>query len=293
LLDGAIDQGVFQLGIQAIFYSMGRIEKSLDVPGVEEPGAFLVDDARKIMQNYLERISIRSKNFIISGKPGANLEQPLVLEVLRDTTPVPDFNLYGALAHGKKLFSGKTGPNGILTLQQFKIPIVPKGAFLYIMPDFGAAVNFVCSFSASDLGIKSPEQTVLFNTVAPLFLATYKAQSAGALQIPKDFAEDRYLRKYLRDSCFLQPASGADKADLFFTVTNQVTCYSNDSTEETVYKVESAVTIADSSGSAIAKKTALILEKAYETNSNYSPALFFWEATGKSFHMIKEMLGNL
>jgi hypothetical protein len=57
--------------------------------------------------------------------------------------------------------------------------------------------------------------------------------------------------------------------------------------------VENSVTIADASRRTIAEKTALVLEKAYETNSNYSLPLFFWEATGKSFGMIKRMLREM
>jgi hypothetical protein len=293
LLDGNVGGDVFQLGVQAIFFSMGRIEKTLDVPGAEEPGSFLVDDARRIMQDFIDKISIRSRSYVISGKPGAILDTPLVFEVVRENAPLADFDLIGAISPGKKLFSGKTASDGSLTIHQFKIPFVPKGVFLYVRPDFSAAVNFVCSFSASDLGLKFPEQTLLFNTASPLFEVNYKASAVSAVQIPKDFGEDVFLKKYLRDSCFLKPASGTEKPDLFFTVTTQVSCYSSDSTEETVYKVENAVTIADASRRTIAEKTALVLEKAYETNSNYSLPLFFWEATGKSFGMIKRMLREM
>jgi hypothetical protein len=290
LLESNIGTGVFQFGVQAIFFSMGRIEKTLDVPGAEEPGSFLVDDARKIMQEFLEQIAIRSKSFVISGKPGTVLVTPMVFEVVRGTAPVADFDLVGFIPPEKKMFSGKTVSDGTLSISQFTIPFVPKGVFLYIAPDFGAAVGNVCTFSASDLGLKYPEQTVLFNTIPPTFTVDYTATAASEVAVPKDFSSDFFLVKYLCDSCFLKPATSPERADLHFTVTTQLSSYSSDSTEQTVYKVVNAVAITDASRKTIAEKTALVLEKTYETNSKYSLALFFWEAAAKSFRMIKAML---
>ncbi|HEX7509701.1 MAG TPA: hypothetical protein VF335_00240 [Chitinivibrionales bacterium] len=292
LLENNTTDGVFQVGIQAIFYSMGRLEKTLDVPGAEEPGSFLVADARNIMQSFIDKITIRCPSVIITGKPGSLLEEPLQFQVFRDSTPIPDFDLLGTIP-GKKLFSDKTSSRGTLTVTRLKVPFVHRGTFLYVMPDFSAAVNYACSFTASDLGLKFPEQTLLFNTILPTFSVSAAATAASALQIPKDFGSNAYVAKYLCDSCFLKPAGAGEKADLNFKVSSQVVSYSSDSTELTTYKVENAVTITDAAGNALAEKTAVVLEKSYETNTNYSLPLFYWEAAGKSFAMIKAMLRDL
>ena len=293
LLENNGNVNVFQLGIQAIFYSMGRLEKTLDVPGAEEPGSFLVQDARKIMQDFIDKIALRSPSFMISGKPGSEAEQPLVFNVSRDSTPLTDFAIFGWIPPGKKLFSGSTGPDGSLSVPHFKIPFVHKGTFLYVEPDFAAAVRNVCLFTASDLGLQFPAQTLLFNTVSPTFSVSYSVGAASDVKIPKDFGADVYVKKYLRDSCFLTPAENGEKPDLQFKIISQVSSSSSDSTEMTTYKVVNAVTITGSAGQTIAEKTGLVLEKSYETNTNYSLPLFYWEASGKSFAMVKAMLGDL
>jgi hypothetical protein len=293
MLEKDISGDVFRLGVQSIFFSMGRMEKELDVPGIEDPGSFLVADARAIMQDFTGKISVRPADYILTGKAGTPMTTPLVLKALRDTAPIPNFDLVGIVAPRKKLFFGKTGPDGILTVKQLMIPFVPKGTLLYVTPDFGAAVNNVCSFSALDMGIKFPEQTLLFNIEPATFALQYSATAVSALAVPKDFGQDAFLRKYLCDSCFLKPASNAGNADFYFTVTTQVSCYSNDSTEMTVFKAENAVTIRDSGKKNIMEKTAVVHERAYETNTPFPMGLFFWEAAKASSHMVKEMLNGL
>ncbi len=293
LIEKDISGEVFRLGIQSIFFSMGRMEKELDVPGLEEPGSFLVEDARRIMQDYIDKISIRPVEYILTGKAGTVMADPLVLKALRDTDRVAHFDLVGSIAPGKKLFFGKTGSDGVLTVSNFKIPYVAKGALLYIVPDFGAAVNNVCSFSASDMGIKFPEQTLLFNIEPATFALQYSATAVSDLAVPKDFGQDVFLRKFLNDSCFLKPSPSTDFADLLFTVKTQVSCYSNDSTEMTVFKVENAVTIRENSSKKTVEKTAVVHERAYETNTPFPMGLFFWEAAKQSSHMVKDLLGEL
>jgi hypothetical protein len=284
---------VFRLGIQAIFFSMGRMEKELDVPGIEEPGSFLVDDARKIMQDIIGKIVIRPADYIITGKVGTIMQKPLVLEAFRDTVRIPNFDIVISLAQGRKLFFGKTDQGGVLSIPQFKIPFVAKGALLYVAPDFGAAVNNVCSFSALEMGIKYPEQTLLFSVEPATFSLRYNATAASALTIPKDFSQPDFMFRFLRDSCYFKPAQSAAAADYLFDVTTQVSSYSNDSTELTTFKVENAATIQDASKTKVADKTALVLERAYETNSDYPLGLFFWEAAKKSCHMVKDLMDGM
>jgi hypothetical protein len=293
LLEKGASGEVLRLGIQSIFFSMGRMEKELDVPGIEEPGSFLVDDARAIMQDFINKIVIRPKEYIITGKSGTPMTTPIVLEVVRDTTHIANFDLVVNLGKGKNLFFGKTGPDGILTIPKFRIPCVAKGTLLYVSPDFGAAVNNVCSFTALDMGIKFPQQTLLLNVEPATFALHYNATAASNLSIPKDFAQDGFLKKYLQDSCFLKPAPSDGVADFYFSVTTQVSSYSNDSTELTHFKVENAVTIQDNSKTKLAEKTALVYEQAYETNTTIPFGLFFWEAAKKSSHMVKDMLDGL
>jgi hypothetical protein len=292
-LEKSMNGEAFRLGIQAIFFSMGRMEKELDVPGIEEPGSFLVEDARKIMQNAIGKIVIRPADVIIQGKVGTILQKPIVLEAFFDTVRVPNFDIVLGLAHGKKIFFGKTDSTGSLSITKFRIPFVAKGTLLYTEPDFGAAVNNVCTFSARDMGIKFPEQTLLFNVEPATFCLRYSASAASALSIPRDFSDPDFLFRYLRDSCYFKPAPTAAGADYLFTIMTQVSSYSSDSTELTTFKAENSVTIIDASKNKLADKAGLVLERSYETNSAYPLGLFFWEAAKKSCHMVKDLLEGI
>jgi hypothetical protein len=293
LLESNINSEVFQLGIQTIFYGMGRIEKTVEVPGENEPGFFLLDDARKIVQDFINRITIHSQTVVISGKPGNTTDSYIILEVTLDTLPLANFDVLGKISRGKKMFSGKTASDGMLTIKDFKIPYVAKGTLLYVESDFGAAVNNICSFSANDLGLKFPEQTILFNTIPPTYVLNYKAAAVNAIDIPRDFASDTFIKKFLRDSCHIAPSADADKADLYIDITTQVSSYSSDSTEKTVRKVENAVSIRNTLGRTLAQKTAVALEKTYENAMPIPEGLFFWEAAGKSTAMIKAMFSDM
>lgn len=293
LLENDKNSDVFQLGVQTIFYGMGRIEKTVEVPGENEPGFFLLDDARKIVQDYINRITIHSQTVVISGKPGATAENPIILEVTLDTLPLANFYLLGKIARERKMFSGRTASDGLLTIRDFKIPYVAKGTFLYVESDFGAAVNNVCTFSANDLGLKFPEQTILFNTVPPAFALNYKAAAVSKIDLPADFSSDAFIKKFLRDSCHFVQSSDADKADLNIEITTQVSCYSSDSTEKTYRKVENAVVIRNPLKKTLAEKTAVVLEKSYENAIPIPEGLFFWEAAGKSTAMIKAMFNEM
>lgn len=292
-LESNLTGDVFQLGIQTIFYGMGRIEKTVEVPGENEPGVFMLDDARKIAQDFINRISIHSQTFVISGKPGSVADGYIILQTTLDTLPLANFDLLGKIGHGKKMFSGRTASDGMLTIKDFKIPYVAKGTFLYVESDFGAAVNNVCSFSAGDLGINFPEQTILFNTVAPTYVLSYKALAVSKIDIPKDFVSDAFIRKFLHDNCFITPAADPDKADLYIDITTQVSCYSSDSTETTDLKVENAITIRNTLKRTLAEKTAIVHEKSYETGVDLPIGLFFWEAAGKSTAMIKSLFSEM
>ena len=293
LLESNINSEVFQLGIQTIFYGMGRIEKTVEVPGENEPGVFLLDDARKIVQDFINRISIHSQTFVISGKPGATAESYIILEVSLDTLPLANFDLLGKIPPERKIFSGKTASDGRLTVKDFKIPYVAKGTFLYVESDFGAAVNNICSFSANDLGLKFPEQNILFNTVPPTYVLNYKVAAVNKIDVPKDFASDAFIKKFLHDSCYIIPSADGDKADLYIDVTTQVSSYSSDAEEQTDIKVENAIAIRNALKRTIAEKTAVTLEKSYENAITIPYGLFFWEAAGKSTAMLKGMFNEM
>jgi hypothetical protein len=293
LLDDNVTDDVFQLGVQSIFYTMGRMEQTVEVPGEESAGAFLVADVRKILQAFLDKISIRTQNFVIKGKPGTFVKDPVVFQLFYNETPVPNFDVIGKLGVKKILFSGKTASDGTIVLESFKMPFVSKGAFLYVGADFSAAINNLCPLSAGDLGIKFPEQTLLFNVIPATFILKYRATAASAVKIPQSFSSDVYLMKFLCDSCHIKPIEGNATPDLIINLTTQVSSYNNETTEQTTLKVENALSILDAQGNIIIERSAPIHGKAYENAIDIPYGVFFWESARKSCAMVKAVLGEM
>jgi hypothetical protein len=283
----------YNLGIQTIFYTMGRMGTPIGIPDESTPRSFLLEEARKTMQALFNKFSVSSQDVVISGKPGSAPANPLQVQALIDTTPLPGVDLMCTLPGGRLICSGKTGADGKIAFPEFKIPFISKGSMLYVKPNVSTVIPGSPSFEAKDLGVTLPEQSLVFNVVPPTYSLAYKAYAASNINIPKDFADDAFIRKFLKDSCFLVPAPSDGSADLTITINSQVSSYANDETEQTMLKVENDVTITDSSKKPLARKQAVAFEKGYENATALPLGLFFWEAASKSTRMIKAMLSGL
>jgi hypothetical protein len=284
---------LYNTGIQTIFYTMGRMGTPIDIPDESTPRSFLLEDARKIMQNFFNKFVVHSQDVIIAGKPGTVLASPLTVTVLIDTQPLVNVMLIGALGNGRKICGGKSGADGSVSFSGLKIPFVAKGTMLYFRPDIASVVSDVAPFEAKDLGLTLPEQALLFNVVSPTFSLSYTASAANAITIPKDFASDAYVKRFLKDSCYLVPAASGQQPDLLISVRSQVSSYSHDETEQTVRKLENDVDIEDASHKQLVKKQAVAFEKSYENSVPVPEGLFFWEAAARSLQMIKATINGL
>jgi len=284
---------LYNLGINTIYYTMGRMGTPIGLPDESTPRSFLLEESRKIMQNFFNKFAVRSPEFIITGKPGTTLARQLTIQVVVDTAPLAGIALAGVLPGGKKLCAGTTDASGSISFSSFRIPFVAKGTALFLKPDFSVTVPGSAPFDAGDLGITVPEQTLLFNIIPATFSVSYRANSASAVVIPKDFSSDGYITKYLHDSCFLAPAPYGAGADLYFTIVNQVSSYAQDEQEQTVLKLESDIVIEDANRQQLAKKQGVVFEKGYENAVQIPMGLFFWEAASKSMKMLKEMVVGL
>ena len=284
---------LYNLGIRTIFYTMGRMGTPIGVSDESTPRSFLLEESRKIMQNFFNKFSVRSQEYIISGKPSTVLASPLAVQAVVDSMPLAGITITGFLPGGKKLCSGITDPNGSVSFADFRIPFVSKGSMLYLRPDFGAVVNGAAPFDAGDLGVTLPEQTLLFNITPATFSISYKVNAVSKLDIPKDFASDAFISKFLRDSCFLAPAQPGGTVDLYFIIESQVSSYAHDELEQTVLKLEDDVAIEDAGHQQLTRKQAVAYEKGYENAVPIPMGLFFWEAASKSTRMIKQMVLGL
>jgi len=292
LEDNAVTN-LYSTGIQTIFYTMGRMGTPIDIPDESTPRSFLLEDARKIMQNFFNKFVVRSQDVIIAGKPGTILSTPLTVQVLIDTLPLTGVTLVGSLGNGKRICGDKSGHDGTVSFANFKIPFVAKGTMLYFRPEVASVVTDAAPFEARDLGLTLPEQSLLFNVVAPTFSLTYIANAANAISVPKDFASDVYVKRFLKDSCYLVQSPPGQLPDLFISISSQVSSYSHDETEQTIRKLEDDIDIQDASHKTLVRKQALAFEKAYENSVSVPEGLFFWEATAKSLQMIKAIINGL
>jgi hypothetical protein len=284
---------LYNLGINTIYYTMGRMGTPIGLPDESTPRSFLLEESRKIMQNFFNKFAVRTPEYIITGKPGTTLAAPLTVQAVVDTAPLSGITISCVLPGGRKLYSGITGSGGTVSFSEFRIPYVAKGTTMYLKPDFAPTVPGTAPFDAIDLGITVPEQSILFNIIPATFSISYSANAANAVAIPKDFASDAHVSKFLRDSCFLVPAQPGGKVDLYFTIVSQVSSYAQDELEQTVFKLENSVTIEDANHQALAKKQGLVFEKGYENAVSIPLGLFFWEAASRSMKMIKEMVMGL
>jgi hypothetical protein len=284
---------LYNLGILAIYYSLGRMGTPIGVSDESTPRSFLLEDARSVMQAYFNKFALRSEEFIITGKPGTVLATPIKVRAIIDTAPLPGITIVGVLPGGKKLCEGVTGPDGSVEFKSFRIPYVAKGSSLMLKPDLSAGIPGVTPFDARDLGINLPDQTLMFNIIPATYSLSYKANAVSVVNIPKDFAGDAYVNKYLHDSCFLTPAVPGGKTDLYITMTNQVSSFARDESEDTLLRVENDIIIEDASRKALSRRQGVAFEKAYESSIPVPYGLFFWEAAGKSMRALKEMIRGL
>jgi hypothetical protein len=257
------------------------------------PRSFLLEDARSVMQAYFNKFALRSEEYIITGKPGTVLATPIKVRAVIDTAPLPGITIVGVLPGGRKLCEGVTGADGSVEFRDFRIPYVAKGSSLILKPDFAAGIPGVTPFDARDLGINLPDQTLMFNIIPATYSLSYKANAVSVVKIPKDFAGDAYVNKFLHDSCFLAPALPGGKTDLYITLTNQVSSIARDETEDTLLKVENDIIIEDASRKALLQKQGVAFEKAYESSIAVPYGLFFWEAATRSMKVLKETIKGL
>ena len=76
-------------------------------------------------------------------------------------------------------------------------------------------------------------------------------------------------------------------------MTNQVSSFARDESEDTLLRVENNIIIEDASRKALSQRQGVAFEKAYENSVQIPYGLFFWEAAGRSMKALKEMIRGL
>jgi hypothetical protein len=234
---------------------------------------------------------------LVTGVPGLSPQNNLIFTLKIDTVPLPAVPVAAFLPDGRQFFSATTDSTGTAVFFGFKIPYVANGSFFFLRPDAGKIISPPCAFRIKDLDprlSKNPEQVLMFKLTRPTFLLNYKATAVNDIAIPKDFSAERSLSAFIRDSCFIDKVQQSSLPDILIDITNQVSRYDHDSTEETILKVETAISIQEQSQAKPRTATKItVYEKAYERNADIPLGLFFWEATRSINSAIKSALGSL
>lgn len=282
-------------GLTALFYGIGHIGAPLNSP--DNPEKSLVEDVRIILQEFFDKMKVSSSNMILQGKAGQVVEQPPIVTVMIDSTPLEGIAFTGMLQNGKVLFSSETDAQGQISFQDMKIPFVQNGTMFYVSPDPGKISHSPGFISAKQFGLhlrKSQDQNFIFKVTRPIYSLEFKNTSVSQITIPPDFANASYIKKFLKDSCYMQEVSSGTPSDLIIELHSQVFKYDYDATEETSLKVTCQITVKGLSIDPPRSKQEIItFEKKYEQNIDIPYGLFFWEANVKMREALKATIENL
>ncbi|MBN1576741.1 MAG: hypothetical protein JW913_09330 [Chitinispirillaceae bacterium] len=281
-------------GITALFYALAHLGPPIATP---EGGRDLADDARKAVQQFYDRMEVKSSGLILAGKTGLAIRNPPFISLLVDSLPLSGFTFTGRLQNGTVIFSSVTDENGQIVFGDFNIPFVPNGTLLDIGPDAAPILHTAGFLDPAWLGItlnKGQVQSFIFKIEKPAYSLDYKATSVSNITLPPEFANASHVKKYLEDSCYLQEKTGSKSVDLVITVKAQVSSYTYDETEEIGIKVTAQIIV---NGRLLhppkTNKKNLVFEKRYGRYLTPPYGLYFWEASGKLRETIKATIAGL
>lgn len=279
-------------GIKAMAFANAHLGPPLSTPGNESVN--LTDAAKNILQEFLKKLSVSSSGMIIQGRTGQPMQNPPTLIVTAAGKPLENVGFTGFLPNGREFFSKVTDADGKLILNDLRIPFVANGTILSVNLNLG---HFLCCKQFLDIkafGLQpknSINQEFMFKIIKQTYTLKYDAHSAGKINIPADFSSSSYIQKFLKDSCFLEPAQSGFPPDMEISINFQVSSYNYDETEETGIKVATQITIKGlSHDPPKTEKDESVFEKRYDRSLDVPYGLFFWEAGGKTRESIKSIL---
>lgn len=288
-------QQIYNEGISALYNATAHIGPAIYSP--DNPEKLLVEEIRGVVQNFFDRLKVSSTNMILQGKTGQPITQPPEVTVTIDSTPFEGISFTGLLQNGKILFTGQTDEQGKITFANMKIPFVQNGTLFYVSPDPGKVLNSPMFMGAKDFGInlrKSQDQNFIFKISRPLYSLQFKTTSVSQITIPQDFANASYIKKFLKDSCYLQEVTGITPSDLMIDLQSQIFKYDYDETEESSLKVSCQIIV---KGLSIdpprSRQEIIVYEKRYDQSTDIPYGLFFWEANIKIRDALKTTIESL
>jgi hypothetical protein len=286
----------YVFGVRTIVNARAHLGERPQTPG--KSGKDFLYETTMGLKSLLERLSLSSSEAVLAGKPGFPPEKDFTVIARIDSTPLAGVHVSAVVPGGRRTGTVSTDPSGVASFKSILMPYTPNGTFFSVVVNPGAEIDSLGFFSLADLGLglaRAPEVSLMYKIVRPTFALNYKASALGDMVIPRDFSQPEFLAKFLRDSCFLDPAPpGANSPDLILGVVCQASSYYHDATESQVYRTEMQVEVEEKNGPRHARtQRSDMYEKSSKAGMEASTGIYFWEATRALGATIKAALGGL
>ncbi|MBN1128349.1 MAG: hypothetical protein JXA71_05150 [Chitinispirillaceae bacterium] len=300
---------MYYQSVEVIAYSMAYMGRPLTVQGDES--RLLIDEARKTLKSFLERVRITSTGQLIEGKAGRLALTPPSLSVTIDGRPFAGLGLTGYIPGGIDVFNGVADNSGKVSLDNFMIPFVRNGTLMYLSPNLGRVINNKWRVGIKHFGITTRNdlsQPFFFKIKKSTYSLKFEAIATDPTDtIPRDIASGALMKKFLTDSCYLEPVSHYSNPDLDVIIKCSVSTAGSSETESGEARFTALVTIrapfltpprTESESIVYEKRYDKILvyynsKKKIERISSVPIGSFLWEANVKLREGVRKILVRL
>lgn len=284
---GAVEQEKFTValsaGIKALSCAIAHI-------GSEQK---LEDEIRKGVQNFFDRMQVKSSEMVIEGKPGTLPVRSPSVTVTIDSIPLLGLGYTAFALNGRRAFEVLTDDKGSFSLASQRIPYVHNGNFLTLVPDARFYTDAQTTISLEDLGLKmnkGQNLSFIYKVATPTYTLDYRASSPkDEVKLPDNFIADSHIRKYLKDSCNLKPVPAGASPDLTIRINAEVSKPEYPQTGEASLMLLSRI---DISGGDLKGSEDMVYEKRHEKGVDIPLGVFIWEASGELRSKIREVLNR-
>ena len=243
-------------------------------------GPFQIEDIRAKVQTLFDKMEVKASQMVIEGRPGSLPVKVPTATVSIAGTPISGFHVTVFAQNGRQLARLVTNDNGELPLKNQKVPFVHNGSMLSLTPDARAFLRANDYIKYKDMGIKlvkGQEITFIYKVPTLTYTLEYRVSSEGeAIIVPPDFRADAHIRKFLKDSCNIQPASNSASADLSVKISAVFTQKTYQEAEEDGMIMTAKV---EFKGAGVDKNDQTVFEKRYPFGTKVQTGEYVWEAT--------------
>jgi hypothetical protein len=269
----------FSAAITSLAAAAARVTNTM---GGSRVGPYQYDDIRARVQNLFDKMVVKSDLAVIEGRPGSRPVSPPTASVSLGGKPLAGFSFTAFVQNGRQIARMATNENGSLPLSSHIIPFVHNSSMLTVSPDARGYIKADNFIRYKDMGIrftKGQELTFIYKVPTLTYALEYKVSSEDkAIVPPHDFTDAAHIRKYLKDSCSLQPAQNAASADIGVKINVVFSKAIYENTEEDALIMTATAEFRGAGGSIdLSDKT--VFEKRYAFGINMQMGEYFWEAT--------------